>query len=370
MQIALVMGAGASLANAQHFRGERRLDTHPPLDTTFFQKIHALDMTLHPALRSYIRRLMGYEPTPRLLESQRMEEFFKDVYYDFQSNSKDANLRRAYIELVRMYTTVLRETTNWLCEDSRGGAPIGKLIAAAAEAASSVSVITFNHDLVIENDIFKRRRLRKRWCVEMSYGEIAKSMTITRSGIGGADFPRHGPDCDHANPIAIHKLHGSLNWVFRLRGQLPTERQLTGEATPSELFLTQRREIPRRLRYTIARSGRGRSSWWTWPLIIPPIYAKQALIHLLDPVWAAARRDLQHCDRIVFFGYSLPGADIEAEKLFQRAISSNDAINSVEIINPDPSSASRYASLAPRKALGWYPDVERFLSHGGFDSSG
>jgi hypothetical protein len=35
MHICLVLGAGASLANAQYFRPQRQQDTHPPLDTTF-----------------------------------------------------------------------------------------------------------------------------------------------------------------------------------------------------------------------------------------------------------------------------------------------------------------------------------------------
>jgi len=165
----------------------------------------------------------------------------------------------------------------------------------------------------------------------------------------------------------VHKLHGSLNWVFRLRGQLPTERQLTGVTTPGELILTQRREIPYRLRYSIAPTGRrGRTDWWTWPLIIPPIYAKQALIHLVDPAWASARRALEQCDRLVFFGYSLPPADIEAEKLFQRTITANSNVAALEIINPDPGSASRYAALVARRPLRWYADVDQFVASGGF----
>jgi hypothetical protein len=61
--------------------------------------------------------------------------------------------RRAHIELVRLYTTVLRETTNWLCEDSRNAAPAGRLVANAAEFATSLEIVTFNHALVIENDL-------------------------------------------------------------------------------------------------------------------------------------------------------------------------------------------------------------------------
>jgi hypothetical protein len=356
-----VLGAGASLANAEHFRRERGLDTHPPLDTTFFEKVAALELPLHPSLRSYIRQLTGADPAPSVLSAQRMEEFFKDVYYDFQSEPADTTRRRAYIELVRLYTTVLRETTNWLCEDSRNGAPVGRLVANAAESATSLEIVTFNHDLVIENDIYKRKRLRKRWCIETTYGAMSDDMALTRSAIGGADFPRYGPECDHSRPIAIHKLHGSLNWVFRLRGELPSRNQLAGSSAPSQLFLTQRREIPARLRYTTRRQGRGRTSWYTWPLIVPPIYAKQALIHLLDPAWTGAREAVQTCNRLVFFGYSLPTADIEAEKLFQRAIRANSDLVTIDVVNPEPASASRYAALVSSKPVRWFPTVDHLL---------
>jgi hypothetical protein len=366
VNVCLVLGAGASLANAQHFRRERRLDTHPPLDTTFFQKLRVRDVPIPASLRSYLRRLLGTDPTPGLLEQMRMEEFFKDLFYDFQSAPNVASTRAAYIDLVNIYTRVLRETTNWLCRDGRTGAPVGKLLAAAAESAETVNILTFNHDLVIENEIFKRARLRRRWCIETGYGSIGEAMTTLRSGVAGADFPRHSSDCDHSRPINVLKLHGSLNWVVRMQGQRPSANRLTGKTTPAEVLLSRRREIIARLRYTIKRKGRGRTNWYTWPVIIPPIYAKQALIQTVQPAWDEAREALRECDRVIIYGYSLPPADIEAEKLFQRALFANPSIGRVEVINPNPASASRYAQLLPRKSLTWHPSLGGFLEEAPF----
>jgi hypothetical protein len=99
-----------------------------------------------------------------------------------------------------------------------------------------------------------------------------------------------------------------------------------------------------------------------WPVIIPPVYNKQALIqNFLPHVWDDARDALLNCDRVVFFGYSLPPADIEAEKLFQRALHSNNAIDGITVINPDPGAAARYARLVPSKPLRWYPRLDLFL---------
>jgi hypothetical protein len=364
MRICLVLGAGATLANAQRFRSERGLDTHPPLDTTFFQKIQARDVPIPPALRSYMRRLLGVDPTPSALRGLRMEEFFKDIYYDFQSAPTNHSARHAYIELVTIYTRVLRETTNWLCEDGREGAPVGRLIAAAADVADQVDVVTFNHDIVIENEIFKRARLRARWCLEKGYGDIGENMTILRSGTG-ADFPRHSDECDHTRPIRVLKLHGSLNWVVRMQGRNPTAKQLTGSAATQDVLMSRRREIIARLRYTRPK-GKGRGTWHTWPLIIPPIYAKQSLIQTVQAAWAEARQSLEASDRVVFYGYSLPPADIEAEKLFARGLASNSNLSRVDVVNPDPDSSARYARLLRKQALGWYPGVDLFLATGPF----
>jgi hypothetical protein len=370
-KVVLVLGAGASLANARYFRPERSQDTHPPLDATFFQKIRARDVVLPSALREYLRGLLGADPTPRLLEDMRMEEFFKDVYYDFVTQEDSVPTRRAYIDLVGVYTRVLRETTNWLCEDTRTGAPVGKLIAAAADKTDAVTVITFNHDLVIENEIFKRSRLRSRWCIDRSYGLIGDTMSTLRSGIPGADFPRHGDGCSHERPIKVLKLHGSLNWVVRLQGRFPSVRQLMGRSAQQDVLLSRRREILARLRYARPtkggkQKGRGRTTWYTWPVIIPPVYAKQSLIHTVQATWDEAREDLQEAERVVFFGYSLPQADIEAEKLFQRALATNTSATGIEVINPDPVAAERYARLIVKKSMTWFPDVDLFLTQSPF----
>jgi hypothetical protein len=102
-----------------------------------------------------------------------------------------------------------------------------------------------------------------------------------------------------------------------------------------------------------------------WPVIVPPVYNKQVLIkRFLPQVWEDAEDALLKCDRLIFFGYSLPPADIEAEKLFQRAIYANPKLDAVEVVNPDPNAAARYARLVPHKPLRWYPDVLSLLGQG------
>lgn len=298
-----------------------------------------------------------------------MEEFFKDLFFDFQDVPGDADLRRAYTELVDLYVRVLRETTNWLCSDRREGAPVGRLIADASERADTVTILTLNHDLVIENEIFRRAQLRGRWCLDQGYGSLGGDLQgLFPHSTGRPLFPVHTDDlCDHARPITILKLHGSLNWISRLNSTLPTARTLSGEAGSGAILLANTRQVMARQRISLRSRRRGRTFWYTWPVIIPPVYAKQALRRRIQVVWQDARAAVEECDRLVCFGYSLPGIDIEAEKLFERAMATNRALRWADVINPAADAAGRYAGLAPAVPVRWYPSVKKFRQVAGFD---
>jgi len=151
-----------------------------------------------------------------------------------------------------------------------------------------------------------------------------------------------------------------------MRGERPTAKQLTGKTIGQDVLLSRRRQIIGRLRYTLQRKGRGRTSWYTWPVIIPPVYAKQALIETIRPAWVEAREALEESDRVLFFDYSVASLDIEAEKLFQRSLREGN-IEHVDIVNPDPNCTARYAGLLPKTPLRWYPNLDQFLDTSSFD---
>jgi len=70
---------------------------------------------------------------------------------------------------------------------------------------------------------------------------------------------------------------------------------------------------------------------------------------------------------MVIYGYSLPAIDIEAEKLFERALARNRGIAWIDVVNPAHESAARFAGTAGRKALRWYPNLDALLELDGFD---
>jgi hypothetical protein len=361
MRIALIFGAGATLANAVHFAQEREKKVDPPLDTTFFETVQELGISVPPALRDYARGLPTGSPFD-VPQGSRVEEFFKDLFHDFLSETgTSAEIVDAYTDLVDIYRRVIRDTTDWIGEDRCRGGPVGRLVATAVGASDSTTLMTFNHDLLLENEIYKRSRLRRLWCVEHGYGRFSDGRKVT-AGKTKAVFDPHSSTCDSGERLKILKLHGSLNWYVRMQGKRPSPNVLAGRSGNQNVMITRRRKVPGQLRSTRPNRS-GRTSWYTWPVIVPPVYNKQALIQrFLPDVWKDARTELSRCDRALFFGYALPTADIEAEKLFQRSLAANEQLSAVHVVNPDPSTAERYARLLPMKALKWYPDIKEYMA--------
>lgn len=352
MQICLIVGAGASLAQAQ-YRRPGRTKNHPPLDTTFFPKVRSLRLHVPRTLRTYAASYPGVDPFDPAADdgTLRMEEFLKDLFFDFQESSGRGPARKAFPQFVELYASVLRQTTGWMASRHTGG-PLGQLLSDAASSADRVSIITFNHDLVIENELFKRKRLRSRWCLDRGYGRIGNSMTFTSpSGGNIALFPSHSGGCDHVRGIDLLKLHGSLNWYVRYgRGRYPTPKQILG-APNQKLYATRRRTI-------LSQFSQGTNR--TWPTVVPPIYGKDLMIRaLLQDVWDEARQVLTTAERVLIFGYSLPLLDVQAEKSLQRGLATNANAPFVDVINPAPESASRYAALT-EKPIRWFPTSEAF----------
>jgi hypothetical protein len=362
VKVCLVLGAGATLANAQKFHPERMRETWPPLDTTFFEVVAKRRIAVTPHLRRYFEQVVGIDPTLTTLRELRMEEVFKDAFYDLDESPTNKLVLDGYIDLVELYLRLLRETTNWLCQDKRRGAPVGRLLAEGARAADDLTVITFNHDLVIENEIYKRAQLRDRWCLDQGYGGIGTDLDLVVPVGSAPVFPVHGDgQCDHGKPITVLKLHGSLNWIVRLTSDRPTANLLRGKSGPKPVSLLTRRYVTGRS--AIVRTGSGRTRWETWPVVVPPVYAKQALRSAVQTTWAEARDALVSAERVVFFGYSLPGVDIEAEKLVERALAKSP-IEWVDVVNPAPATAARFAEISKTVPVRWYPGLDEFFGAG------
>ncbi len=238
--------------------------------------------------------------------------------------------KEAYFDLVQLYQTELLKTTNWMI-GRRGG--LKKLITAELQLGNVLSILTFNHDLLVENalSLLPVKRNPGRWCIDHAYG----LGSIDHIASAAEEFDGECPGGLEQH-VPVRKLHGSLNWVFRTRDPYPPKDVGRGRR---KLFLWTNKTLPVRTGVKL-RSARGRD-WYLWPLVVPPIYEKHGLIrHELERVWRAATEEIAHADKVIFWGYSFPQADLHARYFFESAANTNDSLRRPVLINPDPASES------------------------------
>ncbi|MFI4971047.1 MAG: hypothetical protein ACHP7H_00085 [Hyphomicrobiales bacterium] len=348
MRLVVIVGAGASLAEAISFR-PKRTRFHPPVDASFFAKAMELEADVARLRRASLAaglRNPFDEPRPR------MEEFFGDAYYELIEASP--NSLEAYRALLRSYTRTIVDTTSWF--HMRGDGVLSRILRQILliEDLEQLTFITFNHDLVLENVLIEHRR-RQRWCVERGYGPI--QLTFGGSNRAVSKMPRHDDEvCDHSIPIEILKLHGSLNWRVTTRGHEPSLKDLFPSKDGKRMICVTDRTPP----VTLTRTSKGRA-WDLLPQIVPPVYGKQSLIDSrFSDLWSHAGAALREADRLIVIGYSMPVTDVHTEKLLSRSIRSNQLMKDIEVINPDPSSAERFANISQVDRVMWTRRVDSF----------
>jgi hypothetical protein len=108
------------------------------------------------------------------------------------------------------------------------------------------------------------------------------------------------------------KLHGSINWRYRLGESLPLSPAgiLHHEAwLPPSMHSA---EVADRIEAHLEPD----------PLIVPPVLIKSALTEhpVLRVVWEHAYQRLREATRVVFMGYSLPKTDLASRVLFRETL--------------------------------------------------
>lgn len=350
-----VVGAGASLAEAQARRAKWQ-NGHPPLDANFFRrkaKYRADD--LYARVSRQAARL-GVSDLARVDPPVGLEDYLGRLYFNVQHNPRAASVR-AYFELIDLYAWEVLQTTTWM---------IGKkglmtqIFQREIASGNEVSIVTFNIDLLLENALERLAHSRpgSPWGLGDAYG----FSTSPKPARGSSNvFEWEG---DSATRIPIYKMHGSVNWVFQTRGYYPPA-DLVGKSG-RDLWLIEDRELEgSRLRVRSSARG-GRSVWYAFPLIVPPVYEKHAFIRMhLQEVWDKAEQALTAASKVVFWGYSFPVADIHARHFFQGLADRNPVLRRPIVVNPDPAVASALWSLLRADQVTQYRGAEHYLAEGG-----
>ena len=339
---------------------------HPPLDANLFDKASDLKKK-HPlvgvaidSLRASIETDGSFDDPWTSRVPLRMEQFFADVYYDVATR-RSTTAFEVYLDLLKLYGHVLGATTNWMgtrTDDAIIGRFLRSIVAGSRDERPVI--ISFNQDLLVENSVYRMCHDDQQWCLNDLYG----TAELSPLQASGDLFPHHSANCRHESPLELLKLHGSFNWILRTRDQDPRPETLFPRRRDKRIYVHNLRQLNATGGTMRTPASPGRTVWYTWPLVIPPIYDKQRItgITLLDGLWSRAAAALENAERIIVFGYSMPESDVLARQMFRRSYARNSSLGGIEVINPDVEVAARLKGYLGCGFLNVWTDAETFLA--------
>ena len=188
-----------------------------------------------------------------------------------------------------------------------------------SENATNNRIITFNYDDVLDLLLLERFPLQN-----VYFSAIRPSRNAPLEA-GGSDFP------------LLLKLHGSVNW----------------NCSSDDFSKIIKQEWERQTPYFIEdiwfrKTGCPKPSDGVSPCIIPPIDSKPITsISLFRFLWTSACEYLHECKELFVCGYSLPPTDALASSLFKEF--NNSRLETVTVIDPDPSIMTKWRRLLSRR---------------------
>ena len=342
MNITLLIGAGASIAEANNRSG-----SPPPLDKTFFKLCEKEKIFGRVPVKKYLSKYYGIDP---FLNNYRMEEIFNYIYSDAFADYSPPGCLEAYWALVRMYTRAISMTTNKLNGNSRTG--VGTLIRKLLTKfrGSNISILNYNQDLLIEKALEKTYGMKKysnvEWNISKTYGINFEKLAPIKHGNKFKDI---GSDS-----IKILKLHGSLNWVYKVRSREDPKNSLRNPK--GGLLCVNEQNIRERLSFKSSRR------WMSViPFIVPPIFEKGTKYkNVIGPIWDLAYQTLKKSNKLIVFGYSFPETDYASKSLMRRGFYRNKNIKDVSVIDSNPLIGGKIASLLNVNILNYYKSINDF----------
>lgn len=356
MKTVLIIGAGATRAEAESQNASR--EQRPPLDGDFFELA-----LLREGMKSHRDRIHGFVKEHfdiDIFQSPRpgMEEIFALVYSSTSVTPLPAGVKNSFSSLCRIYAKVIEETTNWIEPTTRG--PLCRLIRSTINSGPT-SIITFNQDIVIEKalDVLTRVDCPISWQLDGGYKLSFAAITSPDVDIDDDNYFMPNDDIEEINPSLL-KPHGSLNWYART---LKKDAVLSQLRPTHKINCTMRKNLSTTMQYT-SDNPSGRNTWYTWPIIVPPILEKGTFLgHALDSIWDASWSALIEAERIIVYGYSFPQADAQSQTFFKRASAKMKNRPLLVSINPDLTASHHAANIFGPIAQITCNNVRTYLSN-------
>ena len=308
----VILGAGAS-RGAVCFRDKL---LPPPLDTDFFSLLERVQHQ-EPDLRQlleFVKREFGEASFPRMEELFTQIEALSEFHENL--NIRPGPIIRRYSGQLDTFVGNIAQYFQHVFIDPESGTHVTcdyhDRLAELLHAEDAV--VTFNYDCMMDDALC--RKAGRRWNPAKSYGFEVEETAAT------AWRPKKLKGKPPRTPIALLKLHGSLNW----------DRSAGTE--PSQLAL---RDDP----YT--NNERAAAE------VIPPVWDKTIKDdEVFKQIWKEARRTLPTGPVLIVIGYSVPSTDLLSQALIRVAASDraeNHKLSHVIVVNPDVDARRRLIRL-------------------------
>jgi NAD-dependent SIR2 family protein deacetylase len=133
--------------------------------------------------------------------------------------------------------------------------------------------------------------------------------------------------------ISFLKLHGSANWL-----------RCVSDLCNRKVWIWEGRQPDGRLGYFY---GSVCPSCYRpiEPAIVPPTWAKGGQRDIFAPIWSRALQALQQAGRVFIIGYSMPETDAFFQYMLGLALATNENIDEVIVVNPNPEAHQRFLKL-------------------------
>lgn len=356
MDVIIIVGAGSTLSDAAN----KPLKKRPPLDHGFFSQCKKLRHRELIIIRKYL--LDNYDIDPSNSDFDSLEKIMAIIYADINNPTLQDEAVRSFRNLIRLFNRRISESTNEL--QANYNTNLYRIIGKKLEEGvnpDNISIITFNQDLQTEKVLQKLQATAKYgkygsifsfpWC----YGINDPLSKLTNPPKHEETFETHKAD---TMGIKLFKLHGSLNWFS----------SHTSRDVPKKTILNPKKRfrITPRSNVTInMRINSGKRSSHTFPLIIPPVNHKAALIHHeLHPLWRMAEERLTGANQIIVFGYSCPPTDFESANMLRRATNTGVEPTSFDVIDPNPNAFKRYVDVTRLDHLSYFSSCDTYIKKG------
>jgi hypothetical protein len=355
-KITIVVGAGSTLSDAV----SKPLRKRPPLDYGFFKSCGELGILEEHSILGYLKR--NYDIDPTSSEHDSLERIMAIVYADINNPRLESAAVNAFRAIIRLFNRRIAETTNELFPTNRTN--LYRIVAKQLRDGiqpKDLTIITFNQDLQVEK-VLKRisatkaySKLGNIFCFPTCYGIHEAHKRLSNPPTGMESFNVCG---DNEHGISVLKLHGSLNWFSTHTSKRVPKNAILNPK--KEFNITPRMEIPISMGF---RRNKKRTN--TFPLIIPPVNHKAAILHEdLHPIWNSAERRLKESDEIIVFGYSCPSTDFESANLLRRTANTGTNPTSFIVIDPNPAVFQRYIEVTNLDHLAYFRSADAYIEKG------